>query len=63
MTVPVPSYTEKSWVADGVTTSFAFQQRVDEAADIKVWLVEGEVATLQSQSTQYGLTGLGSPLV
>ncbi|UXN73368.1 hypothetical protein N8D56_21210 [Devosia sp. A8/3-2] len=61
MTVPVPSYTEKSWAADGVTTSFAFQQRVDEAADIKVWLVEGEVATLQSQSTQYGLTGLGSP--
>jgi hypothetical protein len=61
MTVPVPSYTEKTWQGDGSTVAYSFQTRVDEAADIKVWFIENDVETLKSLTTHYTLTGLGNP--
>lgn len=61
MTVSVPTYTEKTWQGDGSTTVFNFQTRVDEAADLKVWLIENDIETLKSLTTHYMLSGVGSP--
>jgi hypothetical protein len=61
MTVSVPAYTEKEWIGDGSTTAFQFQTKVPEAADIKVWLRDGDALTLQALGTHYSLSGLGDP--
>lgn len=61
MTVSVPGYTEIDWAGDGSTTAFSFQTIVPEAADLKVWLRDGDTLTLQTLGTHYSLVGLGSP--